>query len=284
VAADDEELNDMTTARTTAETPTGRDRARQIGVTVSEVLCLVGTLVGVGVLGSRVEESSGGALAADATLLAPAGPAFSIWSVIYVGLALYVIWQWLSANATTARTRSTGWWVAASMLLNAAWLLVTQQDWIWGSVVVIVALMLVLGRILVGLSAHRPRTRVERLVVDGTLGLYTGWVAVATCANVTAALVDSGVRVEEPVGEWIGVLVLVVAVGVGALLVSRVGSRLAVAAAMAWGFAWIAVGRLTDEPASTIVGVAAIVAVVAVLAVTLVRRVRREAVGRAVPA
>ena len=29
----------------------------------------------------------------------------------------------------------------------------------------------------------------ERVVVDGTFGLYLGWVAVATCANVTAALV-----------------------------------------------------------------------------------------------
>ena len=51
-------------------------------MTVAEIGCILGTLVGVGVLGTRVEESSGGALAADATLLAPASPAFSIWSVI----------------------------------------------------------------------------------------------------------------------------------------------------------------------------------------------------------
>ena len=46
---------------------TSADRRRQVVVTVSEVLCVVGTLVGVGVLGTRVEESSGGSLAADAT-------------------------------------------------------------------------------------------------------------------------------------------------------------------------------------------------------------------------
>ncbi|MEO6018701.1 MAG: hypothetical protein ABIP45_00440 [Knoellia sp.] len=67
------------------------DRTRQLGVTLAEVFCIVGTLVGVGVLGARVEESAGGSLAADATLLAPAGPAFSIWSVVYLGLAAYTV-------------------------------------------------------------------------------------------------------------------------------------------------------------------------------------------------
>ena len=77
----------VTTAqRTTAPAATGADRGRQVGVTIAEVFCIVGTLVGVGVIGTRVAESSGGALSADATLLAPLGPAFSIWSVVYAGL------------------------------------------------------------------------------------------------------------------------------------------------------------------------------------------------------
>ncbi|WP_159081317.1 hypothetical protein [Nocardioides sediminis] len=62
--------------------PTTADRVRQVVVTLAEVFCVLGTLVGTGVIGTRVEESSGGALAADATLLAPLGPAFSIWSVV----------------------------------------------------------------------------------------------------------------------------------------------------------------------------------------------------------
>lgn len=259
--------------------PTRQDRVRQVVVTLSEIACVVGTLFGIGVFGTRVEESSGGALAADATLLAPAGPAFSIWSVIYVGLGAYTIWQWFPRNATTDRTRRTGWLVAGSMLLNAAWLLVTQQGWIWASVVVIALLMAVLATILVRLGAHAPRTRLERVVVDGTLGLYAGWVAVATCANVTAALADSGVAVAAPAADWIGVAVLAVAAVIGALLALRVGARLAVAAAMAWGLAWIAVGRLTDEPGSTIVGIGAIAAAAVIALVTLELRRRRPAVA-----
>ena len=84
------------------------DRVRQVGVTLAEVFCVIGTLVGVGVIGTRVEESSGGALAADATLSAPAGPAFSIWTPIYLGLAAYTVWQWLPQQATDRRHRAIG--------------------------------------------------------------------------------------------------------------------------------------------------------------------------------
>jgi hypothetical protein len=37
------------------------------------------------------------------------------------------------------------------------------------------------------------------------------------------------------------------------------------ALALSWGLAWVAVGRLTAEPSSTITGVAAIVAIVVLL-------------------
>ena len=177
-----------------ARRPTAADRRRQVAVTISEVLCVLGTLVGVGALGgTRVEESSGGALAADATLLAPAGPAFSIWSAIYLGLAAYTVWQWLPDQATDPRHRRIGWLAAASMLLNAAWLLVTQQGWIWVSVLVIAALAVVLGVLVRRLTERPSYGLAEAVIVDGTFGAYLGWVCVATCANVTAALVSSGV-------------------------------------------------------------------------------------------
>jgi hypothetical protein len=258
-----------TTDRTTAPAPTGADRGRQVGVTVAEVLCLYGTLVGVGVVGTSVENSAGGALSAEATLLAPLGPAFSIWSVIYAGLAAYTIWQWLPASTTDPRARRTGWLAAASMLLNAGWLLVTQQGWLWASVVVILALVVVLGMLVQRLADLGPApSLLQRVVVDGTFGLYLGWVAVATCANITATLVAEGVDTSALVGELLAALVIAVVVVVTAVVVARTGPRWSVAAAVAWGLAWIAVGRLTDEPASTLVGIVAAIAAVAVLGLT----------------
>lgn len=133
---------------------TPADRARRVTVLAAEIFCVVGTLFGIGVIGTRVEESSGGALAATATLIAPAGPAFSIWTPIYLGLLAYAVWQALPANASRDRVRRTGWLAAVSMLLNAAWLLVTQQGWIWVSVVVILMLALTLGTLVQRLSVE----------------------------------------------------------------------------------------------------------------------------------
>jgi hypothetical protein len=247
---------------------TATDHARRAAVVLAEVFCVVGTLFGVGLLGERVAESAGGALAADATLIAPASPAFSIWTVIYLGLAAYTVWQFAPGNAATERTRATGWWTAASMVLNATWLLVTQQGWIWLSVVVIVALALVLGMLVRELDRRPAGGNVERVIVDGTFGLYLGWVAVATFANIVAALGSSG----DDLGPVGAASMVIVAAGVCVGLAFTLGARWTVAAASAWGFAWIAVGRLADEPRSTLVGGVAVAAALVVLTAPVWRR------------
>ncbi|MHA6513525.1 hypothetical protein [Tessaracoccus sp. Z1128] len=261
------------------------DRLRQIVITAGAVFMIVGTLFGIGVIGTRVEESAGGSLSATATLVAPAGTAFSIWSVIYTGLIAYVIWQWLPANTASRLARSIGWPAAASMVLNASWLLVTQVGWLWASVAVIVALALVLGLLVRRLTEipadadGAATTWAERLVVDGTFGLYLGWVSVATVANITATLVDSGVDPAPPVSEYLAVAALAVAAALGGVLARAFGGRFAVAAAMAWGLGWISVGRLTDAPESTITGVAAALAAAAVVASALAVRLRHSSVS-----
>ncbi len=247
------------------------DLIRQVLVTASEIFCVVGTLFGVGVIGTRVEESSGGALASDATLLAPDGPAFSIWSVIYAGLLAYTIWQWLPRNKTSPRHRAIGWLVAASMVLNATWLLVTQVGWLWVSVVVILALAIVLGFLLSALHRHPAENTAERIITDGTFGLYLGWVTAAACANITAAGAYSGWDLGAVGNQVLAIVVIVVAVGLGVLFTFRFGPRFTVSAALAWGLAWIGVGRSTSDPQSMAVAAAAFIAAALVLAVWLAR-------------
>ena len=241
------------------------DRTRQITVTVSEIVCVFGTLLGVGVFGgTQVNQAAGGALSADATLIAPGTQAFSIWSVIYLGLAAYTVWQWLPAQAAAERHRRIGYLAAASMLLNAGWLLVVQAGWLWGSVLVILALVLVLGLIVARLAASPSRSLADTVITDGTFGLYVGWVSVATAANVTATLQDAGLNPSKGVAELLTVAVLAVAAAIGVLL-SRVSrGNLGIGAAMVWGISWIAIARATAAPESTVVTVGAVVAAVLV--------------------
>lgn len=253
-----------------------RDRVRQVAVLVGSLLAVAGAFVGSGALGGTpVAEAAGGALSADATHLAPGSPAFSIWSVIYTGLVAGAVRQALPAHRRDPRQRRLGWLVLASMVLNAVWIGVVQAGALALSVVVIVALLVTLAAVLVRLRERPPSGWVERLVVDGTLGLYLGWVSVATVANVAAALASAGLT-DPPGGAdaWAAAVLVVVAL-LGLLVARYGGGRLGVALAMSWGLAWIAVARTIDEPRSSTTAVAATCAAVVVLGSALLVRLRR---------
>lgn len=256
------------------------DLARQISVTLSALVCVIGGAWGSGALGGTpVAEAADGALSAEATLIAPAGPAFSIWSIIYLGLIAYAVWQWLPEQRTAARHRAAGGWIAASMLLNTAWLATVQAGWVSFSVVVILALAFVLGVTVRALLTESPSGVADRVITDVTVGLYLGWVTVATCANAAAALVDGGFTPSRTTAEWWTLAVLVVAAALAWLLVQRSGGNVAIAVAVAWGLAWVAVGRFDGPPASTFVGASAAVAagVVALMGVLVAVGVLRPA-------
>ncbi|TWG83009.1 TspO/MBR related protein, partial [Cellulosimicrobium cellulans J34] len=174
--------------------PAPSDRVRQVVVLVGALVAAGTAAFGAGAFGgTAVQDASGGALSAEATPVAPDNPAFRIWSVIYLGLFAFAVYQVLPRHAASPRLRATAWWVLASMVLNAAWIGVVQAGWVPVSVVVIAALLAVNAVAVVRLVRLRPESTAQAVVLDGTLGLYTGWVSVATLANVAAALADGGV-------------------------------------------------------------------------------------------
>jgi hypothetical protein len=252
---------------------TAGDRVRQIVVLVSAILAVVGAFVGSGAAGGTpIQDAAGGSLSADSTLIAPAGPAFSIWSVIYTGLIAYAIWQLLPGQAARARQRRIGYWVTASLLLNAAWILSVQFGSLGLSAVAIVLLLVVLIVTFVLLRRDRPENWIEAVVLDGTIGLYLGWVTIATAANLTAFFVVAGFRgFGLPADVW-GVIVIGLAASVGILLAFWDKGRLAPAASLSWGLAWVGVSRLTGELLSVPTAIAAFTASAAVVAVTVIVR------------
>lgn len=242
-------------------------------VTLAAVLWIGGTAVGTGLVGGGGVANQGDGLFSDsATLIAPQGPAFSIWSVIYVGLLGYVIWQWLPAARDSEWARVTRRPAAASIALNGAWLLVVFAGWVWLSVAVMVGILISLGLVL-RRTARLPR---EGLAADiwvaATFGLYLGWICVATCANIASWLVGLGVSPTSGVSVGITVAVLGAVVLIVTLLVHRTDQvvlRLGLVAAVVWGTAWVSSGRFTDDPRSDIVGYAAAVTAISVAVVGL---------------
>ncbi|GAA4513773.1 tryptophan-rich sensory protein [Brevibacterium yomogidense] len=247
------------------------------GITAAAVaVSIIGAFIGSGALGGTpIAEAAGGAFSADGTPVAPAGGAFSIWSVIYLGLVGYAIWQLFPAPRRSERQRAVRPWAVASALLNAAWIWTVQLELVFVSVVVIIALLLVLIRILLLMQASPSHGWADTLLTDGTFGLYLGWVTVATIANIAAWI--SG-WIAEPFAGWefLAVAVVVVAGGIGVGIALATHGRLAPALTLSWGLVWIAVGRASGELESAVIVWAAGIAAVAVLVTAVGVRPRQR--------
>ncbi|MCW4353083.1 tryptophan-rich sensory protein [Hoyosella sp. YIM 151337] len=250
-----------------------RDSARQLTVAAAALIAIGGAVVGSGeVGGTPVSEAAGGALAADATFVAPGGPAFVIWSVLYAGFVALAVWQLLPAQRMNRRLQRTGWLVALSLLLNAIWLAAIQLGWLTASVGIIVALLATLAVIFGRCVQTRPRSATEAVLLDGVMGLYLGWVAVATIAN-TAAAASAGGAGDLVLGAQVwAIVVLSAAAVIGVTLAVFSGGRLGVSLAIVWGLAWIGYARLETAPESTAVAGAAFAAALVVALGTVLAR------------
>ncbi|RWR21999.1 tryptophan-rich sensory protein [Microbacterium enclense] len=252
-----------------ARTPArGSDLVRQIVVLSAVSFMLIAAVIGAGAFGNTaVEDQQGGALDTDGSYLAPAGPAFSIWSVIYLGLIAYAIWQALPRQRSSERQRALGWPIALTMVLNGLWLVAARFGTLFLTVVVIVLLLAALGwAFRTAVVTRDPRGGVvDSILIDGVTGLHLGWVTLATVANTAAWLTTVVPPSWENAADAIGVTVLVVVALLGLAIAWRSEWRIAPALALAWGLSWLAVERLTGSPASTPIAVTAIIVAVVVL-------------------
>ncbi|WP_382309932.1 TspO/MBR family protein [Herbiconiux sp. UC225_62] len=272
------------TSSVATTTPLPADRVRQVVVAASAVVAVIGSFVGSGAAGGTpIQDAAGGALSADATLIAPAGPAFSIWSVIYAGLLAYAVWQFLPRQTASARQRRLGYPIAVTLLLNAAWILSVQAGLLAVSAVVIVVLLaaLLVTFVLVVRTRRSGQPWVESIVVDGTVGLYLGWVCVATAANLTAGLMVAGFDGFGWSPDAWGVAIVIVAGLAGLALAVYDAGRLAPTASLAWGLVWVAVSRISGELVSPLVASVALVTAIAVVLVTVMIRTAHAARNRA---
>ena len=206
---------------------TAKDLVRQIVVISATVYMLIAAAVGSGLLGGTpVQDLQDGALAADGSFLAPAAPAFSIWSVIYVLLIAYAVWQALPAQRApraSARDRLVGRRDRGAQRDLARARAVHDARAHRGRIVAAARRAL-----------RRPSCRpirfpaegvLDSLLIDGATGLHLGWVSLATVANIAAWLTAIGPDSWADSADVWGVVVLVVVgvIGVG----DRVGERMA---------------------------------------------------------
>ncbi|MFC1965846.1 hypothetical protein ACFLWI_02715 [Chloroflexota bacterium] len=128
-------------------------------------------------------------------LFVPAGLTFSIWGVIYILLAIFVIYGLIiSVKNNTQKTafiENIGILFFISSLANIGWIFAWHYEILPLSLVLMLiilgSLITIYLRLRIGKS---DSTLSERYLVHLPFSVYLGWITIATIANVTALLVD----------------------------------------------------------------------------------------------
>lgn len=143
------------------------------------------------------------------TIITPAGWAFTIWSVIYLGMLAFSIYQLLPANLRRFRgVRSV---YIVSCLLNCSWIYFWHREQIGICVILIAALLG--GLIYMLILLRRPGQERGPLFTKTVFGIYAGWVTAATLVNVAVFLKYLNIGLSSSVWNMIGIFFLILAAG-----------------------------------------------------------------------
>lgn len=122
-------------------------------------------------------------------LFKPAGYAFSIWGLIYLGLLAFGIYQLLPKQRTPALTKKIGLFFILSCFANMSWILDWHYELFTFSVLVMLILLFSLIKIYISLEIGVTNASLQRKwLVHQPFSLYLGWISVATIANITIYL------------------------------------------------------------------------------------------------
>jgi hypothetical protein len=207
-------------------------------------------------------------------LFVPAGITFSIWGIIYILLALFIVYQLVAAFKEKIKDKGLfekiGIIFFISAILNVGWILAWHYEIVWLSLVIMIALLVSLLAIYLRLKIGKSDARVsEKVFVHIPFSVYLGWITIATIANVTALLVKIGWgRFGLSEQFW---TVLVIAVGIFiALAVLFIRNDIFYSLVVDWAFIGILIKRLGDKTTPALPVIITIIVGLAVITIGII--------------
>jgi len=235
-----------------------QDKLQQFLVIVATVgMIILNWLAAVGILGG-IETG----LISDKypTHITPAGFAFAIWSLIYLGMIAFSIYQALPSNA--AKFRGMRRFYILSCVANGAWLYIWSQELMVVSLGIIFVLLLTLAVINIKLQA--TETNAEYWLAKVPFGIYFGWVTAATIVNATVTLVSLGVSFSDAATNLTAVILILIAAALGAFVRWKLKNYF-YPLAIAWALTAIAVKQSGQTLIVTACAIGVIISLVAAI-------------------
>ncbi|MDQ8003451.1 MAG: hypothetical protein REI64_01550 [Pedobacter sp.] len=125
-------------------------------------------------------------------LFTPAGYAFSIWGLIYLGLfsfAIYTGRSLFNKQEPHPVVDKIGWWFLISCLCNSFWVAAWLYNYTLLSVGLMAMILISLLKIILNLHISLVEENIkDYLFISIPFTLYVGWISVAIIANIAAYL------------------------------------------------------------------------------------------------
>ncbi len=202
----------------------------------------------------------------------PAGYVFSIWGLIYLGLLAFSVYQLLNPQRCATTLKHIGYLYLVSSAANCAWLFFWHFN-LYG--LALLAILVLLGS-LIGIYLRlgvnlRAVTFAEVFHTRLVFSLYLGWIAIATVANASVALVATGWDGWGLPPEAWTVILIIVTVAL-ATIVTLTRHDIAYLLVQAWGLSGIAVAQRQIPLIATSAWIAtAIIGLLVIIALVLQR-------------
>lgn len=245
---------------------------RLLLLAIVNIIGLLGTVVVNGLSSSLpINGKTAGELSDQyPNLFVPAGLTFSIWGVIYILLAIFVIYGLIVVVKKEPEKSSfvgnVGILFFLSCLANIGWIFAWHYEIVSLSLILMLVLLVILITVYLKLSIGKSDSfRIEKYLVHLPFSVYLGWITIATIANVTALLVYlnwNAFGIGEPF--W-AVAIIIVGIGI-TLSVLLTRNDIYYCLVVVWALLGILLKRLDD---STPVQSVIIVTIVGMVLITV---------------
>lgn len=179
-------------------------------------------------------------------LFTPAPITFSIWGLIYLLMAVFVVYQWgvFDGGVYSTKVREDiGLWFAISCAANIAWIFLWHYDKI-GLSTICIALLLVTLIVIRNKLGSVDGNPLQRAAAKTGFSVYFGWIIAATIANISVLLTKIGWNGWGLSADFWTIVVLLAGTAIAAAVVLFGKDRIA-AAAILWAYAGILIRHLS---------------------------------------
>jgi hypothetical protein len=256
-------------------------RRYQIILAILNIIGFLGTVVVNGLANALpINNRTTGQLSDQyPNLFVPAGLTFSIWGLIYILLAIFVVYTLVRAikvsNGESFIDR-IGILFFLSCIANIGWIFAWHYEIVPLSLLIMLLLLGCLLAIYIRLAiGHKGTTAKQQYMVHLPFSVYLGWITIATIANFTALLVDlNWSRFGLSDQFWaVAVIVVGIAIALG-ILIKR--QDIFFGLVVDWALLGILIKRLADSTPVHSVIITAIIGLVLITIGIIVQLARRK--------